>query len=129
MDVERLCRQYIRQSVFLIIGLSLLGLLVMQLSMLDGLLHPILYSVVFAFIIEVADALIWRRVALRAPDSLPTFLLGVSVCRMLAALAFIFIYYMTSDADNILLFLLVFMAYYFMLMAHHTIFFRKIMQD
>lgn len=128
MNVGKLCHRYIRQSTFFIIGLSLLGLLVMQLSMLDEILYPILYSVIFSFVVEVVDALIWRRVALRAPESLPTFFIGVSGFRMLAALAFMFIYYLATDSDNMLAFLLVFMIYYFVLMTHHTIFFSKVMR-
>ena len=44
-----------------------------KLGLFSGLMHPVAVSAVFSIVVESADALVWRKVAKKSPDSLNTF--------------------------------------------------------
>ena len=117
---------YLRQELCLAVGLFLITLFVMQVWFIDGLLIPAIVSVLFTLVVSVAIGLIWRRVAKRSPESLPTFFTAVSGFRMLLALAAMFVYYLACGRSAMLLFFVVFMAFYFVSLAHHSIFFARV---
>ncbi len=123
--IDKKAKTYIRQGVFLAIGLCLLGLIVMQVWRLDGLLTPLVVGTAFSLIIETLDGVVWGKVAKGSPESLPTFFMAVSGFRMLAALAVMFVYYMTAEG-SMQVFLIVFAVFYVAQMAHHTLFFSRV---
>jgi hypothetical protein len=114
-----------KQGLFIAVGLTLITLLVMQVWFLD-LLTPAIISAVFALVMCWTIGLIWRRVAKRSPESLPTFFTAVSGFRLLLALAVMFVYYLVDTHDSMLRFFLVFMAFYIVSLVHHTIFFARV---
>lgn len=126
MNIDKLCMSYIRQELFLAVGLFLIALLVMRVWFIDTILTPAIISVSFTLVVAVTIALVWRRVAKGAPDSLPTFYTAVSGFRMLLALAVMFVYYLACGRGEMLLFFLVFVAFYFVSLAHHSIFFARV---
>ena len=117
---------YLRQELYLTVGLFLIALLVMQVWFIDGLLIPAIVSVLFTLVVSGIIGLVWRRVAKRSPESLPTFFTAVSGFRMLLALAAMFVYYLACGRSAMLLFFVVFMAFYFVSLAHHSIFFARV---
>ena len=125
MDIQKLSIAYIRQGLMVTAALALIALLVMQVKYLD-LLAPVIVSVVFSLVVCVAIALIWRRVAQRSAESLPTFFTAVSGFRMLLALAVMFVYYLVDTQDSMLRFFMVFIVFYFGMLIHHSIFFARI---
>ena len=125
MDIQKLSVAYIRQGLMVTVALALIAFLVMQVKYLD-LLTPVIVSVGFSLFVSVCISQVWRRVALHAPDSLPTFFTAVSGFRMLLALAVMFVYYLVDTQDSMLRFFMVFMAFYFAMLAHHSIFFARI---
>ena len=125
MDIQKLSIAYIRQGLMVTVALALVVFLIMQVKYLD-LLTPVIVSVVFSLVICVSVALIWRRVAQSAADSLPTFFTAVSGFRLLLALAVMFVYYLVDTQDSMLSFFMVFIAFYFAMLAHHSIFFARI---
>ena len=125
MDIQKLSIAYIRQGLMVTVALALVVFLIMQVKYLD-LLTPVIVSVVFSLVICVSVALIWRRVAQSAADSLPTFFTAVSGFRLLLALAVMFVYYLVDTQNSMLSFFMVFIAFYFAMLAHHTIFFARI---
>lgn len=125
MNISKLSMAYMRQGLLLTVALALIGLLVMQVWFID-LLAPILVSVGFSLLVCVAIAQVWRRVAQRSPESLPTFFTAVSGFRMLLALAVMFVYYLVDTHDSMVRFFLVFIAFYFAMLIHHSIFFARI---
>ena len=125
MDIQKLSIAYIRQGLMVTVALALVVFLIMQVKYLD-LLTPVIVSVVFSLVICVSVALIWRRVALRSADSLPTFFTAVSGFRLLLALAVMFVYYLVDTQDSMLRFFMVFIAFYFAMLAHHSIFVARI---
>ena len=124
-SVEKLSKNYMKQGLFIAVGLTLITLLVMQVWFLD-LLTPAIISAVFALVMCWTIGLIWRRVAKRSPESLPTFFTAVSGFRLLLALAVMFVYYLVDTHDSMLRFFLVFMAFYIVSLVHHTIFFARV---
>ena len=124
-NIEKLSMTYMRYGLMVTVALALIGLMVMQVWYLD-LLTPIIVSVAFSLVTCVAIAQIWRRVAQSSPDSLPTFFTAVSGFRLLLALAVMFVYYLVDTQDSMLRFFMVFIAFYFGTLAHHSIFFARI---
>jgi len=124
-NIDRLSFSYIRQELLLAVGLFLITLLVMRVWYLD-LLAPAVVSVAFTLVLGLVVGLIWRRVAKGSPESLPTFFTAVSGFRLLLALAVMFVYYLVVGRDMMLPFFLVFMAFYVVSLAHHSIFFAKV---
>lgn len=124
-NIDRLTKNYMRQELFLSVGLFLLTIMVMRIWFFD-LLAPAVISVVFTFIVALAIALVWRRVAKHSPESLPTFFTAVSGFRLLLALIVMFFYYLAVGRSAMLSFFLVFMAFYIVSLAHHSIFFARV---
>ena len=126
MNINQLSKRYMRQQLYLTAALFLLTLLVMQVWFIDGLLVPAIISSAFTLVLASVIGLVWRRIAKQSPDGLPTFFTAVSGFRLLLALLVMFIYYLVYGRDHMLLFFLVFMAFYFVSLAHHSIFFAKV---
>ena len=126
MDINKLSISYLRQELYLAIGLFLIALLVMRVWFIDGLLTPAIIAMVFTLVVSAVIGMVWRRVAKRSPESLPTFFTAVSGFRMLLALAVMFVYYLVFGRNAMLLFFVVFMVFYFVSLAHHSIFFARV---
>ena len=126
MDINKLSISYLRQELYLAIGLFLIALLVMRVWFIDGLLTPAIIATVFTLVVSAAIGMVWRRVAKRSPESLPTFFTAGSGFRMLLALAVMFVYYLVYGRSAMLLFFVVFIVFYFVSLAHHSIFFAKV---
>ena len=126
MDINKLSISYLRQELYLAIGLFLIALLVMRVWFVDGLLTPTIIATVFTLVVSAVIGMVWRRVAKRSPESLPTFFTAVSGFRMLLALAVMFVYYLVFGRSAMLLFIVVFLVFYFVSLAHHSIFFARV---
>lgn len=126
MDINKLSVSYLRQELYLSVGLFLIALLVMRVWFVDGLLTPTIIATVFTLVVSAVIGLVWRRVAKCSPESLPTFFTAVSGFRMLLALAVMFVYYLVFGRSAMLLFFVVFMVFYFVSLAHHSIFFARV---
>ena len=124
-NIKKLSFNYMRYGLMVTVALALIALLAMQVWYLD-LLTPVIVSVVFSLVTCAAIALIWQRVAQSSPDSLPTFFTAVSGFRLLLALAVLFVYYLIDNQDSMLRFFLVFIAFYFAMLIHHSVFFARI---
>ena len=124
-NVDRLSKSYMRQGLYLTVALTLLTLLVMRVWFLD-LLTAAIVSAAFTLVVCLTIGLVWRRVAKRSPESLPTFFTAVSGFRLLLALAVMFVYYLTDTSDSMIRFFLVFMAFYLVSLIHHSVFFARV---
>ena len=124
-EINKLSLLYIMQGIVLTIIMFLIGLMVGNHWNLP-LFVPLLVSVFFTSAIIMAEALIWRWVAIKSAASLPTFFTALSGFRMLLALATMLVYYLSEDHSLMVTFFLVFMTFYIMLITHHSIFFAKV---
>lgn len=123
--VDRYCRSYVIGSLCLVCAVTLLGGALSQVLALGGMGGPLAVGAGFTLATDIADALIWRKVAKGSSDCLPTFYTAVSGFRMLLALATLFAVYMTVGRDAMMPYCIAFMAYYFIQLAHHSIFFSR----
>lgn len=127
--VKKLSIKYMRQSCMIVVVMTSIMFLIMGLfDCLNTMVIPTVVSLSFFIMVEIADVMIWRWVATKHSDGMSTFFTGVSGFRMLLAIAVMFVYYLLSAKGTMLTLFLVFMAYYIVLMAHHSYFFVRLMQ-
>ena len=125
-DIDKLCGRYIVWSMIYIFILTIGCFIFEKLGLFSGLRYPVAVSAVFSIVVESADALVWRKVAKKSPDSLTTFYTAVSGFRMLLALATMFVCYIIVGRDAVAPYIVVMLVYYFVLLAHHSIFFSRL---
>ena len=86
--MNKIVNTYLRQSICLTAGLSLLALLYANLwGDKEQMVVPIVVSAVFQLVASIAYGMVWRKVASSSPGSLPTLYLAASAIRMFAAIA------------------------------------------
>jgi len=125
MNINKESNKYIVQSIALCCLLTICGFVAMKVWSLD-LLSAIIVSVCFILVIEVASALVFRWVATKHSDMIPTFITGVSGLRFLAALVVMAVWYVLSDRTSMMQFIVVFLIYYMASLIHHSIFFSRV---
>ena len=125
-DIDKLCGRYIVWSMVYIFILTIGSFIFEKLGLFSGLMYPVAVSAVFSIVVESADALVWRKVARKSPDSLTTFYTAVSGFRMLLALATMLVCYIIVGRDAIMPYILVLLVFYFAMLAHHSIFFSRL---
>lgn len=125
-DIDKLCGRYIVWSMIYIFILTIGSFIFEKLGLFSGLMYPMAVSAVFSIVVESADALVWRKVAKKSPDSLTTFYTAVSGFRMLLALATMLVCYIIVGRDAIMPYILVLLVFYFAMLAHHSIFFSRL---
>ena len=125
-NIDKLCRSYIAWSILLTVVLVMLGILAGKCGVMTGLAAPMMVGAVFSIVVEMADALVWRRVARKSPDSLTTFYSAVSGFRMLLALVTMLVCYVVVGRDAVMPYIVVMLVFYFVMLAHHSIFFSRL---
>lgn len=90
-----------------------------------GLPLDVMIAFCFFMMVCTAEACVWQRVALRSPESMPTFFTAVAGCRMLLALVVMLVYYLVKGRGAMLPFFVVFMVHYVAQLVHHSMFFAK----
>lgn len=122
-QTDALYKRYSWQTIMLCAALYLLGLLLMSVTWRQSLQTPLIVSAVYALVFEKTEIVLWRRVTLKAPDSLPTFFMAVSGFRFLSALLVMLVYYLACGRETMLTFVLVFAVFYVAMLVHHVCFF------
>jgi len=119
---------YLRQSICLTAGLSLLALLYANLwGDRELMTMPIVVSAVFQLVTCIAYGVVWRKVALSSPGSLPTLYLAASAIRMLAAIVTVVIFlFLVDNKVAITTFVITFLSFYFVMLIYDTWYFVKI---
>lgn len=87
---------------------------------------PLIVSAVYALFVEIGAVTAWRKVAIEAPDNLPSVFLAISGGRFMLALVVMFIYFLLvgkTGKGDMLTFVLIFAAFYLSAVLHHTLFF------
>ena len=125
MDINKQCKKYILQTIFIFAVMNSIVIIVQKMWGLD-LLAEMIVSSSFLLVTGVAIALIWRWVASNHKESLPTFFTAVSGFRLLLALGVMFGWYLADKNDTMLQFFMVFMAYYVVSLVHHSFFFSRL---
>ena len=119
---------YLRQSICLIAGLTLLALLYVNLKGDMGLMTmPIFISAVFQLVACIAYGLVWKWVSTSSPASLPTLYMAASAFRMFVGFVIVLAYcFVEDDQTSIKFFVVTFLIYYFVILIYDTWYFVKI---
>jgi hypothetical protein len=119
---------YLRQSICLIAGLTLLALLYVNLKGDMGLMTmPIFISAVFQLVACIAYGLVWKWVSTSSPASLPTLYMAASAFRMFVGIVIVLAYcFVADDQTSIKFFVVTFLIYYFVILIYDTWYFVKI---
>lgn len=124
-DIRNACRRYIIQTVCIVLLLSLATAAVSLAIGFKQFACPLVVSVVFALVIDMADSVVWSKVSTKGDDALSTFFTAVSGFRMLLALATLLGCYIAVGRDAMLGYCVVFLIFYLALVLHHSIFFTR----
>lgn len=125
-DPDKIAKLYVCQGVAFVALLTCVCCVLDHLLGIDGLYIPATVSGIYALVVEIVDAVVWRKVKIASPDSMPTFFMGASMIRLLTAIATVTIYYFASGRAPMLTFFLVFMAFYAVILIHHSAFFARL---
>ena len=125
---NKIVNTYLRQSICLIVGLTLLFLLYMNVwGNADVMTVPIVVSAVFQLVACIAYAFVWKAVAASSTESLPTLYLTASGCRMFAGIVTVLAYcFASEDKAAIRFFVIAFLIYYFIILIYDTAYFMKV---
>ncbi|SFW34196.1 hypothetical protein SAMN02910409_1667 [Prevotellaceae bacterium HUN156] len=119
---------YLKQSICVIAGITLLALLLANLNGgMEQMVTPLCISIVFQLVACIAYGLVWKWVSATSPASIPTLYMAASAFRMFAAVVVVMAYsLLTDDRDSIRLFVVTFLIYYFVILIYDTWYFVKI---
>ena len=119
---------YLRQSICLIAGMTLLALLFVNLKgNIEQMLTPICISAMFQLVACITYGLVWKWVSATSPDSIPTLYMAAAAGRMFLAFVIVMTYcLLTDNRDSIRFFVVTFLIYYFVILIYDTWYFVKI---
>lgn len=126
--MNKIVNTYLRQSICLTAGLSLLALLYANIwGDIEKMVVPIVVSAVFQLVACIAYGMVWRKVASSSPGSLPTLYLAASAIRIFAAIATVVIFlFWVDNKTAIITFVITFLSFYFVMLIYDTWYFVKI---
>ncbi len=126
IDEDKIARRYAGIGLMLIIVLWLMSILVATLRPEWQLMSPIWVSTGFSLIFLLGFAVLWRWVVRKHKDSVTILYSVVSGFRMLMALFTLFIVFLVVGRAAMLPYVLVFMIFYLVMVAYHSIYFSRI---
>ena len=126
IDEDKIARRYAGIGLMLIIVLWLMSILIATLRPEWQLMSPIWVSTGFSLIFLLGFAVLWRWVVRKHKDSVTTLYSVVSGFRMLMALFTLFIVFLVVGRAAMLPYVLVFMIFYLVMVAYHSIYFSCI---
>jgi hypothetical protein len=126
IDEDKIARRYAGIGLMLIIVLWLMSILVATRRPEWQLMSPIWVSTGFSLIFLLGFAVLWRWVVRKHKDSVTTLYSVVSGFRMLMALFTLFIVFLVVGRAAMLPYVLVFMIFYLVMVAYHSIYFSRI---
>ena len=125
-DIDKMYWKYMRQGVCLCAAVFFVVLLAG--TAYESVLLPLIVSTIYALTVELTEVNVWRKVAKKSPDSLPTFFMGVSGLRFMLALIVMFAYFLAlgkAAKADMTVFMIIFAVFYVAILIHHTLFFSK----
>lgn len=125
-DIAKLSRSHIISSIVLVCCLNVVVLVVSHLWNFEGVLIPMVVSTLFALVMDVTAALVWRWVATKHPKMLTSFFTAVSGFRFFIAMILMAVWYFISTRQEMMTFIMVFLLFYIASLLHHSIFFSRV---
>ena len=127
MDVNKVYKKYYKNNLWIIAGLYLIGLLVVQLTQHTAYINVLTICAVFSLITSSIYGGAWKAIASQSPTVMNNFYLAGSGFRMLLAFLTVLVYALiVKERVMILSFAVIFMIFYLVLLAFDTIYFSKV---
>ena len=122
MDVNKVYKKYYKNNLWIIAGLYLIGLLVVQLTQQTAYINLLTISAVYSLITSSIYGGAWKAIASQSPTVMNNFYLAGSGFRMLLAFLTVVVYAMVV----VIGFVVIFMIFYLVLLAFDTVYFYKV---
>ena len=118
---------YLKQSICLIAGMTLLFLLYMNIWGDNNLMAvPVCVTALFQLLACTTYGIVWKRVCVSSPNSLPVFYMAASGIRIFAGLVTVLVYcFIVRERSAILFFVITFLIYYLIILIFDTWYFIK----
>ena len=127
MDAGSVYKKYYKNNLWIIAGLYLMGLLVVQLTQQTAYIQSLTICAVYSLITSSIYGGAWKTIASKSPAVLRNFYLVGSVLRMLLAFLTVLIYALVvKERAMVIGFAVIFMIFYLVLLAFDTIYFYKV---
>ncbi|QUB75259.1 MULTISPECIES: hypothetical protein [Prevotella] len=127
MDVNKVYKKYYKNNLWIIAGLYLIGLLVVQLTQQTAYINLLTISAVYSLITSSIYGGAWKAIANQSPMIMNNFYLAGSGLRMLLAFLTVVVYAMVvKERAMVIGFVVIFMIFYLVLLAFDTVYFYKV---
>lgn len=127
MDVNKVYKKYYKNNLWIIAGLYLIGLLVVQLTQQMAYINLLTISAVYSLITSSIYGGAWKVIASQSPTVMNNFYLAGSGFRMLLAFLTVVVYAMVvKERAMVIGFVVIFMIFYLVLLAFDTVYFYKV---
>ncbi len=127
MDVNKVYKKYYKNNLWIIAGLYLIGLLVVQLTQQTAYINLLTISAVYSLITSSIYGGVWKAIASQSPTVMNNFYLVGSGFRMLLAFLTVVVYAMVvKERAMVIGFVVIFMIFYLVLLAFDTVYFYKV---
>ena len=128
MDIAKIEKGYNKINLWLVVALTLLGLLMSQVLLKPNLVTPMVVSSIFFIATSKLYGKAWKYFATNSPKVLGRFYLAGSMLRMFLAVIIILIgsFSYRGDKENILTYVVVFVVYYIIAMFFDCLYFFRI---
>lgn len=127
MDVNKVYKKYYKNNLWIIAGLYLIGLLVVQLTQQTAYINLLTISAVYSLVTSSIYGGAWKVIASQSPTVMNNFYLAGSGFRMLLAFLTVVVYAMVvKERTMVIGFVVIFMIFYLVLLAFDTVYFYKV---
>lgn len=127
MNASSVYKKYYKNNLWIIAGLYLMGLLVVQLTQQTACIQSLTICAVYSLITSSIYGGAWKTIASKSPAVLRNFYLVGSVLRMLLAFLTVLIYaFVVKERVMVIDFAVIFMIFYLVLLAFDTVYFYKV---
>ena len=127
MDVNKVYKKYYKNNLWIIAGLYLIGLLVVQLTQQTAYINLLTISAVYSLVTSSIYGGAWKVIASQSPTVMSNFYLAGSGFRMLLAFLTVVVYAMVvKERAMVIGFVVIFMIFYLVLLAFDTVYFYKV---
>ena len=127
MDVNKVYKKYYKNNLWIIAGLYLIGLLVVQLTQQTAYINLLTISAVYSLITSSIYGGAWKVIASQSPTVMNNFYLAGSGFRMLLAFLTVVVYaIVVKERAMVIGFVVIFMIFYLVLLAFDTVYFYKV---
>ena len=124
--VQTSFRRYLKQSLWMIVGMALIVLAFMSIKFSTDLVNALIVTVLFSMISSITYGLVWKRIAVHSPAALTKFFLAAPAVRMVVAAVVMGVWcYVVRDTAAIKSFVLIFFVFYLILLVFDCVFFAR----